>query len=69
MSGLYVYRTCIISSLLTIRCLDLILVVRVEDYDKLYSPQMVVTTKYTVKKTLLRKEKNKTKQNKWHVLV
>jgi len=36
-------------------------------FDKLYSPEMVVTTKYTVKD--LRKEKNKKKQNKWHLLV
>jgi len=34
--------------------------------DQLYSPQTVVTTKYTVKNIQLRKEK---KQYKWHVLV
>jgi len=43
------------------------------DYDKLYSPQMVVTantTKYTIENNLTKKEK-KTNQhtNKWHVLI
>jgi len=36
--------------------------------DKLYSPQMVVTTKYTMKKGLTKKRK-KEKQNKWHAIV
>jgi len=45
-------------------------------FDKLYSPQMVVTantTKYTIQNHLTKKEKKKKQTNKhtdkWHVLI